>query len=159
MKINLKYLLISMILVILTALLGSMFTTRNMMSWYNTLNLPSLVPPSFVFPIAWNILFVLMIVSFYLILVNNQKKNQLLRKEIINLFGIQLILNVLWVLIFFEFNLLFLGFLEIILLEIIIIYLIIKTYKLNKTAAYLLMPYSLWIVFATILNLLVFLLN
>jgi len=148
-----------MILVILTALLGSMFTTRNMMSWYNTLNLPSLVPPSFVFPIAWNILFVLMIVSFYLILVNNQKKNQLLRKEIINLFGIQLILNVLWVLIFFEFNLLFLGFLEIILLEIIIIYLIIKTYKLNKTAAYLLMPYSLWIVFATILNLLVFLLN
>ncbi len=153
---KIKYLLISIISVVLTGLLGSFFTARNMSSWYSTLNLPSLVPSGFVFPIAWNILYFLMIICFYLILVN---KKQILRKKVINLFVLQLFLNVLWVVLFFELHLLLLALIEIVLLEIIIVYLIVKTYKLNKTTAYLLLPYMFWIAFATLLNLLVFLAN
>lgn len=159
MKKNIKYFLISFFSIVITALLGSLFTARNMASWYDTLILPSLVPPSFVFPIAWNILFVLMIVSFYLILKEDSRRLISLRKEIIVLFSLQLVLNVLWVVLFFEFNWLLISLLEIFILEISIIYLIIKTSKLNRTAAYLLIPYVLWIAFASILNLLVFLIN
>jgi len=156
---KLKYFLISFFSVVLTALLGSLFTTRNMVSWYDKLNLPSLVPPSIVFPIAWNILFLLMIISFYMILKKDSKKFLHLRKQIITLFSLQLVFNVLWVVLFFEFNWILISLLEIVLLEVMIIYLIIKTYKLNKTAAYLLIPYVIWIAFASILNLLIFLLN
>jgi translocator protein len=156
---KLKYFIIAFFSVVLTALLGSLFTSRNMASWYDNLNLPSLVPPGYVFPIAWNILFILMIISFYLILNTDKQKLRELRRKVIILFSIQLIFNVLWVVLFFEFNLLLIALFEIILFEILLIYLTFKTYKLNKTAAYLLIPYVLWIAFATILNLFVLLLN
>jgi translocator protein len=156
---RIRYFLTALFSVVITALLGSFFTTRNMTSWYDKLTQPSLVPPSFVFPIAWNILFILMIISFYLILNTDKQKLKELRRKVITLFSIQLIFNVLWVVLFFELNLLSVALFEIILFEIILIYLIIKTYQLNKTAAYLLIPYALWIVFASILNLLVFLIN
>jgi tryptophan-rich sensory protein len=156
---KIKYFLISLISVIITALLGSFFTSKNMVSWYDTLNLPSLVPSGFVFPIAWNILFILMIIAFYLILSNDNKRVSTLRKKIITLFSIQLVFNVLWVVLFFEFNWLLISLLEIVLLEITLIYLTLESYKLNKTVAYLLIPYVLWIAFATILNLSVFLIN
>ena len=156
---NTKYFLISLISVVVTALLGSFFTSKNMVSWYNNLTLPNLVPPSFVFPIAWNILFILMIIFFYLILVNDSRRTSALRQKIITLFSIQLVFNVLWVVLFFEFNWLLVSLLEIVLLEVALIYLTLETHKLDKTAAYLLIPYILWIAFATILNLSVFLIN
>ena len=156
---KLNYFLIAFISVVITALMGSLFTSRNMMSWYDTLNLPAIVPPSFVFPIVWNILFILMIISFYLILKTDIKKHLKVREKAINLFAIQLIFNILWVVLFFEFNFLLIALFEIVLFEIILLYLIFTTYKFNKTAAYLLIPYALWIAFASILNLLVYLLN
>lgn len=152
---------ISFILVFLTAFIGGIFTSRNIPTWYASINLPSLVPPSFVFPIVWNILFILMIISFYIIL-NTYKKNKSfidLRKSAINFFIIQLILNVLWVILFFELNLLFISLIEIVILEVFIILTINKFSYINKTASRLLIPYVLWIFFAMILNFLVFLLN
>jgi tryptophan-rich sensory protein len=159
MKKNIKYFLISLISVIITAVLGSIFTSRNIPIWYKTINLPSLVPPNFVFPIAWNILFILMIISFYLILINKFKKNIELKKIAIWLFSIQLIFNVLWSLLFFELNLLLLSCIEIILLEALILFTIIYFYKIKKVAAYLLIPYFLWVLFATFLTISVFILN
>ncbi|MCK9292560.1 MAG: TspO/MBR family protein [archaeon] len=159
MKKNLKYFIISLISVIITAFLGSIFTSRNIPFWYKTINLPSLVPPNFVFPIVWNILFILMIISFYLILINKSKKNTDFRKIAIWLFSIQLIFNILWSLLFFELNLLLLVCIEIIILEILILFSIIYFYKINKLAAYLLIPYFLWVLFATFLTISVFILN
>lgn len=159
MKKNLKYFIISLISVIITAFLGSIFTSTNVNGWYRTINLPSLVPPNYVFPIAWNILFILMIISFYLILINNTKKNYNIRKIAIWLFSIQLIFNILWSLLFFELNLLLIASIEIILLEALILSTIIYFYKINKVSAYLLIPYFLWVLFATFLTISVFILN
>lgn len=154
-----KAIIISIISVVLTAFLGSIFTSTNVNGWYRTINLPSLVPPNYVFPIAWNILFILMIISFYLILINNTKKNYNIRKIAIWLFSIQLIFNILWSLLFFELNLLLIASIEIILLEALILSTIIYFYKINKVSAYLLIPYFLWVLFATFLTISVFILN
>lgn len=153
--------IISFILVFLTAFVGSIFTSRNIPTWYSSINLPSLVPPNIVFPIVWNILFILMIISFYIILKTYKKNKSFidLRKSAINFFIIQLALNILWVLLFFEFNFLFISLIEIIILEVFIILTINKFSYIDRTASRLLIPYVLWIFFAMILNFLVFLLN
>jgi tryptophan-rich sensory protein len=158
---KLKYFVVSFVSIVVTALLGSIFTSRNTSTWYKTINLPSIVPPSYVFPIAWNIIFILMIISLYLLLSTktNSLENRKLRNKAINLFYIQLIFNILWSLIFFEFKLLLVGLIEIIILEILIVFCTIMFYKINKTSAYLLFPYVLWVAFATILNLLILILN
>ncbi|MDD3178541.1 MAG: tryptophan-rich sensory protein [Candidatus ainarchaeum sp.] len=153
--------IISVIFIFITAIIGSIFTTRNIPTWYQTINLPFLVPPSFIFPIVWNILFILMIISFYIILKTYNKNKSFidLRKSAINFFIIQLILNFLWVILFFEFNFLFISLIEIVILEVFIILTINKFSYINRTASRLLLPYVLWIFFAMILNFLVFLLN
>jgi len=91
-------------------------------------------------------------ISLYIIL---EKKD---RRALIY-FSIQLILNILWSMIFFGFHSLFLAFIEIIILWVFIFLTIMSSYKTSKAAAYLLIPYLLWVSFAAVLNLSLFLLN
>lgn len=117
---------------------------------YTSLNQPPLSPPGFLFPIVWTILYFLMGVSAYLVS----------RKEKIPLiYYIQLGVNALWSIIFFVFKFRFFAFVWIILLIVLVILMIIRFYKINKTAAYLQIPYLLWILFAGYLNLGIYLLN
>lgn len=148
-KINWKILIISFILVYGIAFLGSLFTTSSVdSSWYLSIK-PSITPPNWVFPIAWNILFFLIAVSLYLVILNKNKKSN---KKAIIVFGINLILNAFWTLFYFKMQNPLFAFYEIILLWISILLMIIYSYKVNKTSAYLLVPYLLWVSFATILN-------
>ena len=117
---------------------------------YETLNQPPLSPPGYVFPIVWTILYFLMGVSAYLV---HQKD------KIPNVYYTQLGVNALWSIIFFIFKLRLLAFIWIILLIILVIIMIIKFYKISKPAAWLQIPYLLWILFASYLNLGVYLLN
>ncbi len=121
----------------------------------DTFNKPIFNPPGIVFPIVWTILYILMGISSYLIYIDNStyKKKPLL------LYTIQLIINGIWSIVFFKYKLFLLSFILIIILIMINIYIIIEYYKINKTAAFLQIPYIIWLLFASILSYGVYLLN
>lgn len=148
-KINWKYLILSLILVYLVAFIGSIFTSGNTNTeWYNSIR-PEITPPNFVFPIVWNILFFLIAISLYLIIVSDKK---FLKKKALILFGINFILNILWSALYFGLKNPAIAFIEIIFLELSIIGMIYYSWKIDKKAAMLLIPYLLWVGFASILN-------
>ena len=121
---------------------------------YNDLIQPAFAPPSFLFPIVWTVLYVLMGVSYGIL-----DKNGLVDSEINSIYYLQLTVNALWPFIFFVFKWRFFAFIWIVILDALVIDMIIKFYKKNKTAGLLQIPYLLWILFATVLNLAVYLLN
>ena len=125
------------------------------MKEFNMFTKPFLAPPGFVFPIVWTILYVLMGISSYLIYSENDyHSNCCLKIYIINLF-----INFLWSPIFFGLNLRLFAFIWIILLDLVVVYMILCFYKVNKKAAYLQIPYLIWCLFATYLNLAFYILN
>ena len=144
------------LLYILTPLIGGSIVGLiiNKSIDYNYLVNPPLSPPSYLFPIVWNILYLLIGISYYIYRKNNN--DNLLT---IKLYYIQLILNYLWSIIFFTIKLRTLAVIWIIVLAITIIYLMIIFYKEERTSFYLLIPYILWVLFATYLNIGIVILN
>lgn len=139
--------LICLIAVFLTAFIGGLFTSSETGSvWYNE-NKPSLTPPNYIFPIVWNILFLLIAISLYTSLVKSKE-----RRKVIVLYSINLIVNLLWSLIFFKFKNPLIAFIDLTLLWLSILFLIIYNWRTNRTSSYLLLPYLLWVSFAGILN-------
>lgn len=146
-KVNWKVLIFSLIIVYSIAFIGSLFTSIDN-DWYESVR-PTITPPSFVFPIVWNILFFLIALSLYLAWINSKNKD---KKKIILVFGINLILNALWSFLYFKMQNPLYAFVDLILIWISIIAMIFVTYKIKKSSAYLLIPYLLWVSFAGILN-------
>lgn len=138
--------------------LGSIFTIPNISTWYAELNKPFFNPPNWIFGPVWTLLFLLMGIAIFLILeTKNVDKN---KKKIAQvLFVVQFFFNFLWSLLFFGLNSTILGFIGIIILLPLIIATTISFYKINKKAAYLMLPYILWVFFATILNFSILILN
>jgi len=147
---NTAKLLISIIGCELVGILGTPFTTAAIPTWYLTLNKPFFAPPNWLFGPAWTLLYFLMGISFYLIWKKNIKNKKI--KTAKKLFLAQLFLNFIWSPIFFGLRSPLLGLITIIILWILIIATICKFYPLSKWAAYLLIPYLLWVTFATTLN-------
>ena len=138
------------VIIFIVAFLGNIFTSKNTgTTWYQSIR-PSITPPNFVFPIAWTILFILIVISLYFVWTNSKNKKE--KKQVAWVFAINLILNILWSFLFFDQKLLSLAFTEIIIMWISILAMIIISRKINKTAAWLLVPYLLWVAFASILN-------
>ena len=121
---------------------------------YNNLVQPFFAPPSFLFPIVWTILYVLMGIS-YGILATKGLNNS----EINSIYYLQLTVNALWSFIFFVFKWRLFAFIWILILDALVIDMIIKFYKKDKTAGLLQIPYLIWISFATVLNYAVYWLN
>lgn len=117
--------------------------------WYLTLQKPPFTPPSSYFPIAWTILYIMMGISFFTIIMQPATKQKYVA---VNLFLVQLILNLLWSYIFFELQSIIYALVDVILLLIFLIATIIYFFKLSKFAGYLLIPYLLQVIFATYLN-------
>lgn len=138
---------------LLAGVIGGLFTSTGPTSWYAQLHKPSFNPPNWIFAPVWTTLYILMGVSLYLAL-----RNKVERKGII-LFISQLIFNTLWTIIFFGLQNTLLALIEIIILLILILWTIISFHKKSKTAAYLLIPYLLWVTFAALLNLAIVILN
>ena len=152
-KINWKRLIL---ITIITFVVGSFFSffTMNNMDTFKELEKPINVP-GILFPIVWSILYLLMSISCYIITNSNDKN----KNEAIIIYAIQLIINSVWSLIFFVFGAYLLGFIWIIILAVIVIIMIAKFYNINKKAAYLNIPYILWILFAAYLNFGIYILN
>ena len=144
------------IITVTTFLVGSFFSffTMNNMEAFKELNKPINVP-GVVFPIVWGILYLLMSISCYIISKSNNKN----RDSALISYWVQLVINSLWSLIFFGFEAYLLAFIWLLILLVSVIVMIIKFYNIDKKAAYLNIPYVLWIIFAGYLNLGIYLLN
>ncbi len=135
--------------------MGSIFTFSAIPNWYVTLNKPFFSPPNWVFGPVWTILYILMGISLYLVWISKSK----IKQNAINLFFVQLGLNVLWSILFFGLRNPALALIDIVALWVAI-FLTIKSFsKINKLAGNLQIPYLAWVTFASILNLSIVLLN
>lgn len=150
---NLKKLLVSILIPVVSGIIIGLISSSY--NNYSNLNLPSFAPPGILFPIVWTILYTLMGISSYIIDESNSYK----KRKALSIYKIQLVINLLWSIIFFVFDLKTLAFVWIILLIVAVITMIKEFYNINKTAAYLQVPYLLWLIFASILNLSVIFLN
>lgn len=152
---NLTKLIISISIPLIVGYLGSLVTTPSIGMWYAALNKPAFNPPNWIFFPVWTLLFILMGISLYLIWENKSKKKQ----TALNLFGIQLVLNLLWSILFFGLHKPLYAAVEIVILWIAILMMILEFRKFSKIAALLLLPYILWVSFATVLNFSIVILN
>lgn len=138
----------------------SYLLTRNHMNLYDEVLTPALAPPAFLFPIVWTILYVLMGVSSYMVLQVGKDRNK--AEEVFDalyVYGLQLFLNFTWSIFFFNLRAFLFAFIWILLLWAGIALMIVKFYKLNRTAAYLQIPYLVWVTFAAYLTFEIFRLN
>lgn len=159
---NYKRLIICIILPQLAGIIGSAFTITSITGWYDLLTKPSFSPPNWIFGPVWILLYILMGISIYLIwsfyikISNGQNKKF---KIAFWLFWIHLFFNSIWSIIFFGFENPALAFVDIIIIWLMIIALMIKFWKINKISTYLLIPYFLWVSFASLLNYFIWYLN
>jgi len=156
-------LLLCIILVQLIAFLGSVFTVSSIETWYDSLIKPSFNPPSWLFGPVWTILYLMIGVSLYFFITSNPKKNYAEKNKIKKIgywiFGIQILLNGIWTPLFFGLHNIPAALIVIIFLWLSIIANIFAFYKISKISAYLLVPYLIWVSFASVLNFSFWLLN
>lgn len=131
----------------------SALITSGSMEVYSSINRPALAPPPILFPIVWSILYILMGISAALIYKSKSPEKALC------IYAAQLVINFFWSIIFFNFRAYLFSFIWLIFLIIAVIFMLAEFKKINSLAAYLQIPYLLWIVFASYLNLMIFLLN
>jgi len=129
----------------------------NSKEYYNSLILPAFAPPSFVFPIAWGIIYALMIAGA--VIIECYVLNPVYKKDALTAYFTQLAINIIWPYLFFVFKLNTVSFVWLIILFIAVFITFKKFYKLNKLAGVLYIPYLLWIVYAAYINLGVAILN
>jgi benzodiazapine receptor len=150
-------LILSILITLAIGLSASYFTRPEIGSWFATLKKPSFNPPNEVFAPVWTTLYILIGISAYLVW--KQRDNSATFKWTVTIYIIQLLLNFSWSLVFFRMHDLFGALIIIKLLWLMILATIIYFGKFSKTASWLMVPYLLWVSFATMLNFSIYLLN
>jgi len=153
---NYQKLILSILLPLALGMLGSVFTSSSLSDWYANLVKPDFSPSNWLFAPAWTALYILMGLSFYYIWKMGYSRKT---KLAFHIYFIQLFLNLLWSFLFFGLRNPLLGLVEIVMLWFVIAANILLFYGLNKNSAYLLVPYILWVSFASVLNYYMFILN
>ena len=136
----------------------SALVTGGSMGIYEEIITPPLAPPSWLFPVVWTILFILMGISAAMIY-NDRKASMAQKKSALYTYALSLIVNFFWSIIFFNFRAFFFAFIWLVLLLYLIINTILKYYKIKPLAAYLQIPYAIWVSFAGYLTLAIWILN
>lgn len=152
---NILKLIICLIVPMLVGGISGVATVAGIKDWYVHLNKPFFNPPNYLFGPVWSILYLLMGISLFMIL----QSKSITKKKAISIFFVQLFLNFWWSFLFFKFQLLGISLIEIVLMWLSILWMIIEFKKINKTAAYLQIPYLAWVTFASLLNLAIWYLN
>lgn len=154
---KLKPYIIAVLLTLAVGGLASLLTSSNT-DVYNNLNRPALAPPPILFPIIWSILYILMGIGVGHVydLRSSAPKSASCG---IKLYIIQLVMNFLWTIIFFNTKAFLFAFIWLALLWVLIILMIFKFKEVSPNAAYLQIPYILWVTFAGYLNLMIYILN
>lgn len=143
-------LLISLALPQIAGISGVLFTETGEGSWYRQINRPSWNPPGWVFGPVWTMLYIMMGIAFYLVWKSSASEK--LKRPAMTFWIIQLALNFFWTVIFFGAHQPGWATLEIIVLWIFILLTILAFFRINKTAAWLMVPYLLWVSFASVLT-------
>jgi len=150
-------LIISIVICEAAGIIGSLFTVSSIPTWYASLNRPDFAPPNWIFGPVWTTLYLLMGISLYLIWKHGWENKNV--KIAVYVFGIQLILNVIWSVLFFGLQSPLLGMIGIVLLWIAIAVNIYFFYKVDRNSAYLLVPYIVWVSIASYLNYSILIMN
>ena len=129
------------------------FLTKDAMQIYKYIITPPLAPPAIIFPIVWSILYVLMAISATIIYEKSSKTFPLV------VYGVSLFFNFIWPLFFFNGRMFSASLIVLIILWLLVAYMIYEYYKISKLAAYLQIPYLLWLTFAAYLNWSIYILN
>ena len=153
LKIQWKTLVTCLIIPLAIGIISALLT-RNNMETFDLINKPFFAPPSWLFPVVWTILYILMGIASYLVFIS-KKPN----KTALTVYGIQLIFNFFWSIIFFNLELYLFAFIWLVLLWLLIFKTTILFYQISKPAGYLMIPYLLWVTFAGYLNFSIYLLN
>ena len=151
MNLNVKKLIKSIALPLGLGIIVGILTSNY--TKYNDMIMPQFAPPAILFPIVWTLLYTLMGISNYIVKENTNDKN------ILNIYYLQLLVNLTWSFLFFVFRFYLFSFFWILLLIILVVFMIFEFYKVSKLSAYLQIPYLIWLIFASILNFSIYLLN
>ena len=148
-KIDFKKLVVSFSIVTILVLISMIFT-KGTMDFYKEIIKPDIAPPATLFPIVWTILYTIIAITLYRFIDD---------KGVRNLIIVNLLINIIWPILFFRFKLILFSIFWLILIIISLILLLLKIYKKDKVFAYLNLPYLLWLFFALYLNLMIYMLN
>ena len=154
LQINWKKLIISLLIPLAVGGLAA-FLTRSDMEVYATLNQPPLSPPGWLFPVVWGILFILMGISAAIIYLSESPQ----RTRALKVYTLQLIVNFFWSILFFNLEARLFAFFWLLLLLSLVLLMFVLFKRISPTAAYLQIPYILWLLFAAYLNGAIYLLN
>lgn len=148
-KIDFKKLVVSFSIVAILVLISMIFT-KGTMDFYKEIIKPDIAPPAILFPIVWTILYTIIAITLYRFIDD---------KGVRNLIIVNLLINIIWPILFFRFKLILFSIFWLILIIISLILLLLKIYKKDKVFAYLNLPYLIWLFFALYLNLMIYMLN
>lgn len=140
---------------LISGFVASLLQADAIANWYPYLDKPAITPPAWVFPVAWGIIYVLSGISSGLV----WNRTGTHRRELVMLWGIQQGINFLWSIMFFKLMNPLLGLITIIILDILVIWYIARTWNIERTSSLLFIPYALWLILATYLNVYIWLNN
>ena len=147
---NYKKLILSILIPVTVGAISGFFTNSGVEGWYAVANKPSFNPPNWVFAPVWTTLYILMGIAMYLVW--NAPIDEKKKRRALLLYALQLMLNFLWSFIFFEMQQPGAALIEIVLMWFSILLTLLAFGKINKAAAWLLVPYICWVSFAMVLN-------
>ena len=156
MKLNKKLLFICIAIPLIVGGVSALLTKNSMMV-FEQVSQPPLSPPGWLFPVVWTILYTLMGISSYLIVTSDSSYDE--KETALRLYAYQLLVNFLWPTFFFNFGWYLFAFLWLLLLWVLVFFMIREFYKINQVAAYMNIPYLIWLTFAAYLNVGVWWLN
>lgn len=136
--------------------LAGYWTSQSVSTWYPKLIKPSWTPPGWIFGPVWTILYLLIAVVGWLLY---REKHSPMRSKALLFYGCQLILNFLWSFLFFSLNSPILGLIDITLLSLMIMLTIVYSWPVRSLASLLLIPYLIWVIYASSLNAAIWILN
>ncbi len=158
MKLNSFLKLITTIIVSeLAGIIGTIFTVSAIPTWYTTLAKPALNPPSWIFGPVWTTLYLLMGIAAFMVWKKGWDRKDV--RKALAVFGLQLVLNAVWSIIFFGLHSPLWALIDIALMWLAIVWTMVLFYKISKPAMWLLLPYILWVSFAAYLNYSILILN
>lgn len=150
-------LIVSILIPLVIGSVGSIVTISQIPTWYSALSKPSWAPPNWLFGPVWTTLYILMGIALFLVWREGLNRSDV--RFAILIFAVQLVLNLLWSIVFFTYHSLFGSFIVIMILWIAILANIIAFSIISRTAGLLLVPYIVWVSIASYLNYSVYLLN
>lgn len=153
-KFHWKALIISLIIPLAVGGLSALLT-KNYMNLYETITQPPFAPASWLFPLVWTILYILMGISSYLIVISDS----ISKTEALTLYVISLVLNFIWSPVFFIGQNYLIAFIILVILWYTVFQMIQAFYKIRPLSAILQIPYLIWLTFAGYLNLAIYFLN